>query len=141
MKGYYRQPELTRQVIQNGWLKTGDLGQIDQQGNLFISGRIKGLIITGGKNVCPEEIEECILGYPVVSEVCVVGKSDKLLGEVPFAFIVKKTNTKITVTDVVSFCRQKLSNYKVPYLCKFIDTLPKLANGKVDRNRLRQIVK
>lgn len=138
MKGYYRQPELTERIITDGWLRTGDLGKMDEEGNLFILGRTRETIITGGENVCPFEIEECLVKHPAVREAVVVGQRHKLLQEVPFAFVVKNNaNEKLTAIDIVEFCRERLSSYKIPKSTRFMEKLPKLSTSKIDRKALK----
>lgn len=141
MKGYYKQPELTAKTIVNGWLKTGDLGKVDEKGNLFLVGRKKDIIISGGENIFPLEIEQCLLEHPAIAEAAVVAQADRLLQEVPCAFIVRQRDSgKLTGADVVKFCRSRLSSHKVPRAIKFLDKLPRLGTSKIDRNALRTMV-
>ncbi|MHC4741738.1 MAG: class I adenylate-forming enzyme family protein, partial [Planctomycetota bacterium] len=124
--------------IRNGWLKTGDLGKVDEEGNLFILGRTRETIITGGENVCPFEIEECLAKHPAVREAVVVGQRHKLLEEVPFAFVVKnKANEKLTAIDIVEYCKDRLSSHKIPKSTRFLEKLPKLTTSKIDRKALK----
>jgi len=140
MKGYYKQQALTAETIAEDWLRTGDIGKVDEEGNLFILGRIKDIIISGGENICPLEIEECLIEHPAVREAAVVGQKDKLLQEVPCAFIVKKdTSEKPSPKDILDFCRGKLSSYKIPRSVRFLAELPKLSSSKVDRNALKRM--
>lgn len=137
MKGYYKQPDLTAETIVNGWLKTGDIGKLDENGNLFILGRAKDIIITGGENVCLFEIEECLLEHPAICEAAVVAQKHKLLQEVPCAFIVKNNlPEKLTQVDIIEFCKSRLSSHKIPRSISFLEKLPKLSTSKVDRNAL-----
>ena len=140
MKGYYKQPQLTRQTLVNGWLQTGDLGRFDRQGNLFIVGRIKDVILSGGYNINPAEIEECILKHPAVGQAVVVAKKDKFLQETPCAFVVKNnTSEKVAARDILKWCRLRLSSYKVPRFIALHDRLPTLTGAKIDRNRLKEM--
>jgi long-chain acyl-CoA synthetase len=140
MKGYYKQPDLTAQTVVDGWLKTGDIGKLDEHRNLFILGRIKDTIVTGGENVCPFEIEECLIEHPAIREVAVVAKTDRLLQEVPCAFIVKKDGEQYpTDADIKKFCKVRLSSHKVPRFVRFLEQLPKLEASKIDRNSLRKV--
>jgi acyl-CoA synthetase (AMP-forming)/AMP-acid ligase II len=140
MKGYYKQPDLTAQTLVDGWLKTGDLGRIDEAGNLFILGRKKETIISGGENLCPSEIEECLTQHPAIREAAVVGQKHKLLQEVPCAFVVKNNSSEeLTPIDIVEYCRNKLSSQKIPKSIEFLPTLPKVGTSKVDRNALREM--
>jgi long-chain acyl-CoA synthetase len=140
MKGYYKQPDLTAQTLFHGWLKTGDIGKLDEHGNLFILGRLKDVIVTGGENVCPFEIEECIIEHPAVREAAVVGRTDRLLQEVPCAFVVRKDGTQSpTDLDIKKFCRLRLSTHKVPRSVRFVGQLPTLGASKIDRNSLKEL--
>lgn len=140
MKGYYKQPDLTAKTIMDGWLKTGDIGKIDEHGNLFILGRLKDIIIMGGENLCPAEIEEYLIEHPAIREAVVVGQKHKLLQEVPFAFIVKTNSSeKLTPINIVEYCKKRLSNNKIPKSAKFLETLPRLETNKIDRNALKNI--
>jgi long-chain acyl-CoA synthetase len=140
MKGYYMQPHLTDETVVNGWLKTGDIGKLDKDGNLFILGRMTDTIITGGENVCPMEIEECLIAHPAIREVAVIGQQHKLLQEVPFAFIVKNgSNERLTPTDIVKYCKDRLSNHKIPRSIRFLEKLPKLSTCKIDRKALKSM--
>ena len=132
MKGYYKNPQATKEKINDGWLKTGDIGYIDNDNFLYITGRIKNIIISGGVNIYPEEIEQVISSHPDVSEVLVYGKYDEMLGEIPCAKIVK-TNDSITKDIIKSYCLQRLSVYKVPKDIEFIDYIDKTYNGKIKR--------
>ena len=132
MKGYYKHNELTNAIIRNGWLKTGDLGYIDEDEYLYLVGRKKNIIISGGINIYPEEIEEIIGGYQGVKEVCVVGKQDKLLGEAPYAYVVRNDD-KISKQDIRNYCHNKMSYYKVPKDIFFVKELSKTQTGKIKR--------
>lgn len=140
MKGYYKQPVLTANTITDGWLKTGDIGKIDEKGNLYILGRKKDIIISGGENLSPVEIEEHLFSHPAISEVAVVGQKHHLLQEVPFAFIVKKNpSAKLTPIEIIEYCKNKLSTNKIPRTTKVIEKLPKLGSIKVDRKTLKKM--
>jgi len=138
MKGYYRSPELTEEVFSDGWLKTGDLGRMDEEGNLFIEGRLKEMIISGGENISPYEIEECLLKHTKVLEAAVVAKKHPIRQEVPYAFIVCAENTSIEYSELVAHCRQYLSSYKIPQGLKTLKSLPKISASKINRRRLAQ---
>ncbi len=141
MKGYYKEPDLTASTIVNGWLKTGDIGKVDEEGNLFLVGRKKDIIISGGENIFPLEIEECLLEHPAIDHAAVVAKEDKLLQEVPCAFVVRHGACgEFTTTDIVKYCRSRLSSHKIPRVIRFLDKLPKLGTSKIDRNALRMMV-
>ncbi|MCM8785683.1 MAG: AMP-binding protein [Candidatus Omnitrophica bacterium] len=135
--GYYNQPDLTSQVIKDGWLYTGDLGKFDEDGYLYIVGRKKEVIIVGGLNVYPNEVEGVIHKYPKVKEVAVVGVSDKLKGEAVKAVIVPKEGEEITEKEIINFCRQHLASYKVPTIVEFRKELPKTGSGKIKKELLK----
>jgi long-chain acyl-CoA synthetase len=140
MKGYYKQPDLTAQTMADGWLKTGDIGKLDEHRNLFILGRIKDTIVTGGENVCPFEIEECLIEHPAVREVAVVAKTDRLLQEVPCAFIVTNAGSAApTDADIIKFCKTRLSSHKIPRSIRFLERLPMLGTSKIDLSSLKKL--
>ncbi len=140
MVGYYKEPEMTRETIRDGWLHTGDLGCLDQQGNLYIKGRKKDMIIVGGLNVYSPEVEHIIQENPKVQEVAVIGVPDKLRGEVVKAVIVLKPGEKATITEIRSFCRKRLVKFKVPRIVEFTGALPKTASGKIKKEELKQVL-
>jgi long-chain acyl-CoA synthetase len=137
MKGYYKQPMLTAETLADGWLKTGDLGKLDDNGNLFLIGRKKDIIISGGDKIYPLEVEECLLAHPAVLEAAVIPRSDPKLQEVPYAFIVKKASHEVSATELLRLCRQRLSSHKVPRAICFLEVLPKLTASKIDRHKLK----
>ena len=136
---YWNDPEETNKAIVNGWLKTGDLAKMDVDGDVYIVGRRKDMIITGGENVYPLEVEQCIIGHPEVTEVAVVGISDAKWGEVVTAFIVSAENSVELKKEVENLCRTQLGAYKVPKKIYFVDELPKTHVGKIDKKRLVEL--
>ncbi len=140
MAGYWRNPEATAEAIVDGWLYTGDMGRMDEDGYLYISGRKKELIIVGGMNVYPREIEEVIEQIPAVAEVAVIGVPDTLRGETPVAFVVAKPEQTVTETDVVNYCRERLAAYKVPSRVVFRDQFARNATGKIIKQVLAELV-
>jgi fatty-acyl-CoA synthase len=140
MKGYYKMPEATAKVIlEDGWLLSGDLGIMDEEGYLTITGRHKDLIIRGGENISPREIEEFIYRMEGIQDVQVVGVSSRKYGEQVAAFVILKEGFDLSPEDVQDFCRGKISNYKVPKFVSFIKELPLTASGKVQKFKLREI--
>ncbi len=131
MKGYFKQSEITNQTIRNGWLHTGDLGYFDEDGFLYLTGRIKNIIISGGINIYPEEIEQLLLQHESVEDACVIAEEHKMMGEVPIAKIVLKSN--ITSEQLKKYCSEYLTAYKVPTRFDFVESLPKTYNGKIKR--------
>ena len=139
MVGYYKEPEMTKEMIRLGWLHTGDLGCLDEQGNLYIKGRKKDMIIVGGLNVYSPEVEHIIQSHPRVQEVAVIGVPHKLRGEAVKAVIVLKPGEKATITEIRSFCRKRLVKFKIPRIVEFTDSLPKTASGKIKKEELKQV--
>jgi O-succinylbenzoate-CoA ligase len=138
MKEYWNRPEATAETItQDGWLRTGDIATVDDDGYIFIQDRIKDMIISGGENVYPAEIENIILGHPSVSEVAVIGQPSDKWGESPFAVVVKN-NDSLSEADVLSHCEGKLARFKLPRGAAFVEVIPRNANGKVLKRLLRE---
>src|SRR5690606_29914333 len=140
MKGYLKDEEETRRTIKNGWLYTGDLGRMDDDGLLYIVDRKKDMIIRGGENVYPVEVEEVLYQIPGLFEAAVVGVPHEVLGEVPKAYIVVKEGAALTEADVISHCSSNLAKYKIPMEIEFLDELPRNASGKVLKHTLRSSV-
>lgn len=139
MQDYYNNSEATARAIDNGWLHTGDIGKVDEDGDLFIVGRKKNMIIVKGQNVYPVDIEEVLQTHPQIAEVIAVGIPDELRGEVIGVIVHPKPGEVILDEEVKRFCRQRLSNYKVPKQVIFLDTLSKTAEGKVRRDCLQKL--
>jgi fatty-acyl-CoA synthase len=138
MKGYYKMPEATaKTILEDGWLLSGDLGIMDEDGYVAITGRFKDLIIRGGENISPREIEEFIYRMEGIQDVQIVGVPSKKYGEQVGAFVILKQGYDIVPEDVQDFCRGKISNYKVPKYVTFIRQLPLTASGKVQKYKLR----
>ena len=136
MKGYLNHPEATAQVFTGGWLHTGDLGYFDGDRFLFIVGRQKELIIRGGYNVYPREIEDVLHAHPAVAEAAVVGIPHQRLGEEVLAVITVRPGASVTAGDLLAYCRERLADYKYPRVFEFRDVLPKNSLGKVLKNEL-----
>ena len=140
MKGYYKMPEETAKVIDaEGWLHTGDLAVMDENGYCKITGRIKNMIIRGGENIYPREIEEFLYTHPKISDTQVYGVPDRKYGEQVMAAIVLKKGVEMTEEEVKEFCREKIAHYKVPYYVKFVDSYPMTASGKIQKFKLREM--
>jgi long-chain acyl-CoA synthetase len=138
MKGYWNQPAETAEVLRDGWLYTGDLAQMDEDGYFYIVERKKDLILSGGLNIYPREVEEVLYEHPKVLEAAVVGVPDAVRGEKVKAFVVLKPGQTVTRSEIVRFCRERLAPYKVPRAVAFRDALPKSLAGKVLRRALRE---
>jgi fatty-acyl-CoA synthase len=140
MKGYYKMEDRTREVIdEDGWLHTGDLAVMDENGYVRITGRAKDMIIRGGENVYPREIEEFLYTHPDVSDVQVYGVPDEKYGEQVAAVIIKKRpDSDLTDEGVKEFCREHIARYKVPYYVDFVEEYPMTASGKIQKYKLRE---
>lgn len=139
MKGYYKMPEATEKAIdKNGWLHSGDLGVKDSDGNYRVTGRIKDMIIRGGENVYPKEIEEFLYTMPGVKDVQVVGIESQKYGEEVGAFIICADNTVLTEEGVRDFCRGQISRFKIPKYIFFVDSYPMTASGKIQKYKLSE---
>lgn len=140
MLGYYRQPEATALVIDSeGWLHTGDLATRLPSGHFKITGRIKDMIIRGGENVYPREIEDVLLGHPAIRDAQIVGLPDRRYGEEVSAWIIPKTPGGISEDEVRQYCRERLARYKVPRYVAFVEEYPLTVSGKVQKYRLREL--
>lgn len=138
MKGYYKlREESSRALTPDGFLRTGDMGRFDDDGHLFITGRIKEMLIIGGENVFPREIEEVLNLHPSVKDSGVVGRHDRLRGEVPLAFVELNDGAAFNEKELVSWCRGKLAGYKVPDEIRHLEALPRNPTGKVVRRELK----
>jgi long-chain acyl-CoA synthetase len=140
MLGYYRMPEETARTLRDGWLRTGDIGRLDADGYLWIVERKKDLIIRGGFNIYPREVEEVLYAHPGVAEAGVVGRPDPLMGEEVLAFVVRRPGETATAEDLRAFCQERLATFKCPREIRFVDALPKTPVGKVLRKELRRLV-
>jgi long-chain acyl-CoA synthetase len=136
MAGYWDAPELTAETIRDGWLSTGDMGRLDDDGYLTVVDRKKDLIIRGGFNVFPRDVEEALLEHPAVATACVLGRPDELHGEEVVAFVT--VSDDVDEDELVAFGRRRLGGYKYPREIRIVDALPLTAVGKADRNALRE---
>jgi len=138
MRGYYKNPQETDRVLRDGWYLTGDIGHLDKDGYLSIVDRKKDMIIAGGYNIYPIEVDNVLFDHPKIKEACTIGIPDRYRGETVKAFVVVKEGETLTEEDVTAFCKERLAVYKVPKRIEFIDELPKSAVGKVLRRELRE---
>lgn len=138
MQGYWRNEAKTREVLSDGWLHTGDLAHLDQDGYLYIDGRSSEMIKSGGNRISPKEVEEVIQELAGIQEVAVIGMTDELLGEAIKAFIVPMQGTELDAKAVQLHCRKNLAVYKIPKSVVFVDELPKTASGKIQRFLLQE---
>lgn len=138
MSGYHNKPQETASALRNGWYYTGDLARSDINGFLTITGRLKELIIRGGQNIAPAEIEEVVAAFEGVIECAVVGVSHDLLGEVPALFVVPRANFQLVASAILDHCRIHLSSYKVPASVHFVAEIPRTGSGKIIRFKLKE---
>ena len=142
MRGYLDDPEQTAETIdQDGWLRTGDIGVMDANGYLDITDRKKDMIITGGFNVYPAEVENSLMSHPEIGQVAIVGDPDERMGEVAIAFVVPAKNSNPESEEIISWSRERIANFKVPRKVIFVESLPTNASGKVLKFELRERVK
>lgn len=139
MKGYWQNPEETAKVLKGGWLYTGDVGYKDKEGYYFITERKKDLIIKGGENIAPREVEEVLYSHPKISEAAVVGIPDEVYGENIKAFVVLQPGQTATAEEVIDYCQTKLKRFKSPKEVEFLAALPKSLVGKILRKELRKM--
>jgi fatty-acyl-CoA synthase len=139
MKGYYKMPDKTAEVIdEDGWLHTGDLATMDEDGYFTITGRADDMIIRGGENIYPREIEECLYTHPGISDVQVYGVPDEKYGERVAAAVIKKKDASLIDEDVKEYCRENIAHYKVPEYVDFVEEYPMTASGKIQKYKLRE---
>jgi acyl-CoA synthetase (AMP-forming)/AMP-acid ligase II len=136
--GYHRQPEQWAAALDDGWFRTGDLGSLDDSGNLRIAGRVKDVIHVGGLNVFPAEVEAFLTTHPDVEQAAVVGVVHDTFGERPHAFVVPRPGAQLTSRTLLQFARERIAGYKMPYAIHIVTELPALPSGKTDRAALLQ---
>jgi long-chain acyl-CoA synthetase len=137
MKGYYNKPEETEKVLKDGWFFSGDIGKFDEDGYLSIVDRKKDMIIAGGYNIYPVELDNILFDHPKILEACTIGIPDAYRGETVKAFIVPKKDERLTKEEVIAYCKKNMAAYKVPKQFEFVEELPKSAVGKILRRELR----
>jgi fatty-acyl-CoA synthase len=139
MQGYWRQPEDTAASIRDGWFRSGDVAVQDAEGFFYVRDRIKDMIISGGENVYPAEVEAVLYQHPAVAECAVIGVPDEKWGEVGKAVVVLKSGERPELADLVRFCDGRLARFKIPKWVEAIDALPRTGSGKVDKLKLRAL--
>jgi long-chain acyl-CoA synthetase len=139
MKGYFKRPEETGEVLSNGWLHSGDIGRLDEDGYLYIVDRIKDMVISGGLNVYPTEVEEILYTHAAVEECAVVGMPHTEYGEAVSAFVKKKQGLECSEADLIDYCKKHKASYKAPKKIIFVDELPKSPAGKILKREIRKL--
>jgi acyl-CoA synthetase (AMP-forming)/AMP-acid ligase II len=138
MKGYWNRQEATRSTVIDGWLRTGDAGYFDEDGYLYIHDRVKDMIVSGGENIYPAEVENALFGHPAVADVAVIGVPDERWGEAVKAIVVKKPGASADPSELISYARARIAGYKLPKSVDFADALPRNPSGKILRRELRK---
>jgi long-chain acyl-CoA synthetase len=138
MRGYYNNPAATAEAIENGWVKTGDLGRFDAEGYLYIVDRKKDMVLSGGYNIYSKEVEAAIMGLPEVHDVAVVGVPDAVYGEAVAAFVEMHPGQSVAAERIIEHCRETIASYKKPRYVRFVQALPRNSTGKVLKYELRQ---
>jgi acyl-CoA synthetase (AMP-forming)/AMP-acid ligase II len=138
MKGYFKKPDATAETIRDGWLYSGDIAKKDEDGYLYILDRKKDMIISGGENIYPAEIEDCLLGHPGIADVGVIGTKDEKWGEVVKAIVVLKPETSLNQEEIIEWCSGKLARFKTPRIVIFAKEIPRTPTGKVLKRLLRE---
>lgn len=141
MIGYWNKPELSERTLRDGWLHSGDIGIVDEDGHIHFRDRLKDMIVSSGNNVYPKEVENAVCEHPAVQSCAVIGIPDEIRGENVHAFVILKSGAKLTEADVVSHCSDLIGRHKLPRGVTFLDELPLTASGKIQRFQLREMVK
>jgi acyl-CoA synthetase (AMP-forming)/AMP-acid ligase II len=136
-KGYWKLPEETKKSIRDGWLHTGDMAVMDEEGYVTIVDRKKDMILTGGENVYSTEVENVLYMHPAILECAVIGIPDQKWGEAVKGFVVLKSGQKATEQEIIQFCKERLAHYKAPKSIDFIGALPRIGSGKIHKKVLR----
>lgn len=138
MLGYFHLPEATQETMVDGWVRTGDAGYVDEEGFIYLKDRIKDMVVSGGENIYPVEVENTIAKHPAVVDVAVIGIPHEKFGEALLAFIVLKKDNALSIEELVEFCRDKIAGYKIPRQMELIDELPRNPSGKILKKILRE---
>lgn len=137
MSGYWRMAEVTRQVLRDGWIATGDMGRLDEDGFVYVVDRKKDMIVSGGENVYSREVEDALLAHPAVGEAAVIGVPNPRWGEAVTAYVVRRAGMDVDEAELITHCRTLIAGYKRPQSVRFVDAFPRLPQGKVDKKALR----
>jgi acyl-CoA synthetase (AMP-forming)/AMP-acid ligase II len=138
MGGYWKLPDATARAVQGDWFFTGDAGYLDEKGYLYIYDRVKDMIVSGGENIYPAEVESALFGHPAVADVAVIGVPDERWGETVKAIVVRKPDAEVTPGELIDWARTRIAGYKLPRSVDFIDALPRNPTGKILKRELRK---
>ena len=138
MKGYWKLPDETAKAIDGAWFRTGDAGYLDEEGFLYIHDRVKDMIVSGGENIYPAEVESALYGHPAIADVAVIGVPDERWGEAVKAIVVVKPGARVTADDIIAYARERVAGYKLPKSIDFVDSLPRNPSGKIVKRDLRE---
>jgi acyl-CoA synthetase (AMP-forming)/AMP-acid ligase II len=138
MRGYWNLPNATAEALRGGWMHTGDAGTLDDEGYLFVQDRTKDMIVSGGENVYPREVEDVLYRHPAVADAAVIGVPDAKWGEAVKAIVVTKAGQEVTAEELMRFCDGQLAGYKRPRSVDFADALPRNPSGKILKKDLRE---
>jgi fatty-acyl-CoA synthase len=138
MKGYYKDEEATQEALRGGWLHTGDLARMDEKGFVYIVDRKKDMIVSGGENIYPREIEEILYSHPKIDDAAIIGVPDPFWGESVRAVLVLKEGERMIEEEVIEYCKSHLASYKKPKSVEFVKSLPRNPSGKVLKTLLRE---
>jgi long-chain acyl-CoA synthetase len=141
MRGYWNNPAASAEALRGGWLHTGDIGALDEEGFVTLRDRSKDVIISGGANIYPREVEEVLLRHPLIAEVSVVGQRDLEWGESVLAFVVARQGARIDTAELDRLCLDHIARFKRPRAYRFLETLPKNNTGKVLKGELRRLLR
>ena len=138
MRGYWNLPEATAEALRGGWMHTGDAASVDDEGYIYIQDRVKDMIVSGGENVYPREIENVLFDHPAIADAAVIGVPDERWGETIKAVVVLREGQQASEDEIVEYCRGKLAGFKRPRSVDFVDVLPRNPSGKVLKKDLRE---
>jgi long-chain acyl-CoA synthetase len=138
MMGYWERPEETAKAVIDGWMHTGDGGYMDEEGYVYLVDRVKDMIISGGENIYPAEVENALFGHPAVADVAVIGVPDDKWGEAVKAIVVKRPGAEANSEELIGFARERIAHYKAPRTVDFVDALPRTPTGKILKRELRK---
>jgi acyl-CoA synthetase (AMP-forming)/AMP-acid ligase II len=138
MRGYYKLPEATASSLTDGWVHTGDAGSMDDEGYIYLKDRMKDMVVSGGENIYPVEVENAIAHHESVADVAVIGVPDEKYGEALLAFVVLRPEKSLDLEEMIAFCRDRIAGYKIPRKLEIIEEMPRNPSGKILKKELRK---